>query len=129
MIKKAGDVEAKANLQPPFYVREIDSKCSKGYRPLVKKDKEDANWEHHDEAFKDKDTAKSHTPSFTNQSPAQASKKRQKNQQGGLSTTEVNAIEVAKKDKDKVKDLSHVKCYTCKQKGHYANRCLEKPKN
>ena len=61
-MKKVGDVKAKANLQPPFYIREIDSKYPKNYRPSVKKDKEDANWEHRDEASKDKNKARSHTP-------------------------------------------------------------------
>ncbi len=40
-----------------------------------------------------------------------------------------NVSKVAKKDKDKAKDLSHVKYYTCKQKGYYANKYLEKLKN
>lgn len=42
MVEKVADVEAKANLQPLFYVREIDSKCPKGYCLSVKKDKKDA---------------------------------------------------------------------------------------
>ena len=75
-MEKVGDAKAKANLQPPFHVREIDSKCLKGYCLSVKKDKEDVNREHHDKASKDKDKAKSHTPSSTNQPQAQASKKR-----------------------------------------------------
>ena len=43
-MEKAEDVEAKPNLQPSFYVREINSKCPKGYCLLIKKDKKDANW-------------------------------------------------------------------------------------
>ena len=77
---KVGDTEVKANLQPPFYIREIDSKCPKGYCPSVKKDKEDANWEHRDEASsKDKEKVKSHNLSSANQPQAQASKKCQEN--------------------------------------------------
>ena len=128
MVEKDGDAETKSNLQPPFYVREIDSKCSKGYRPLVKKDKEDANREHRDNtSSKDKEKAKSHNPSIANQ--PQAFKKRQENRQGSLPATGVNATKVAKKDKDKAKDLSHVEFYTCKQKRYYASRCPEKPRN
>ncbi len=41
----------------------------------------------------------------------------------------VNATKVVKKDKDKAKDLSHIKYYTCKQKDYYANKYPEKPKN
>ena len=42
-----------------------------------------------------------------------------------------NTIEVAKKNKDqnKAKDLSFIKCYTCKQKGYYANKYPKKSKN
>ncbi len=43
--------------------------------------------------------------------------------------TSINTIKVNKKDKDKFKNLSYIKCYTCKQKSHYANKYLEKPKN
>ena len=127
-MEKAGDVEAKANLQPPFYVREIDSKCPKSYCSLDKKDKEDANREHRDKASKDKDKAKSHIPFSANQPQAQASKKRQGRREGP-SATGVNATKVAKKSKDKAKDLRHVECYTCKQKGYYVSRCPKKLKN
>ncbi len=63
VMEKAGDVEAKANLQPPFYVREIDSRCPKGHRPSAKKDKEDTYQEPQNEASKNKDKAKSHSSS------------------------------------------------------------------
>ncbi len=57
VVEKAGDAEAKANLQPPFYVREIDSRCPNGHRPSAKK--ENTYWEPRDKASKDKDKAKS----------------------------------------------------------------------
>ncbi len=38
-------------------------------------------------------------------------------------------MKVTKKDKDKAKNLSYIKCYTCKQKGHYTNKYPKKPKN
>ena len=41
----------------------------------------------------------------------------------------VNAIKITKKDKNKNKDLCHVKCYIYKQKGHYVNMYPKKPKN
>ncbi len=65
VVEKAGDVEAKANLQPPFYVRDIDTRCPRGQRPLAKKDKEDTYREPCDEASKDK--AKLQTSSSANQ--------------------------------------------------------------
>ena len=131
MVKKAVDVKAKAGLQPHSMIREIDSRCPKRHKPSVKKDKNNAYWEHHNEASnKDKKKAKSHPSSSANQLQTQASKKdkRHGNWQGHLATG-VNATEVAKKNKDKAKDLSHIECYTYKQKGYYANKCPKKPKN
>ena len=46
MIKKIVDTEAKASLQPSFRTKKIESKYLKDYRPSVKKDKDDINWEH-----------------------------------------------------------------------------------
>ncbi len=115
MVEKAGDVEAKANLQPPFYIRKIDSKCLKDYRPLAKKDKEDTYWEPRDETSnKDKDKAKSHNFSSSANQPQTKAPKKDKCRWGGHPATRVNATKVPKKDKDKTKDLSHVKCYTYK---------------
>ncbi len=131
-MEKAGDVEAKANLQPPFYVRDIDVRCLKGHRPSSK-NKEDTYRELQSEASKDKDKDKSHSSSTSaNQPQTQASKKdkrgRRGGHRGGHPATGVNATEVAKKDKAP-KDLGHIECYTCHQKGHYATKCLDKPKN
>ncbi len=136
-MKKAGDIEAKANLQPPFYVRDIDTRCPKCDHPLSKNDKEDTYREPQSEASKDKDKAKSHNSSTSanqNQPQTQASKKDKRGRRGGHGrshpATGVNATEVAKKDKDKApKDLSHIECYTYHQKGHYATKCPDKPKN
>ncbi len=131
-MEKAGDVEAKANLQPPFYVRDIDVRCPKGHRPSAKKDKEDTYRKPQNEAFKDKNKTKSHSSStFANQPQTQAPKKDKRGCRGGYGghpATGVYATEVAKKDKSP-KDLSHIECYTCHQKGHYATKCLDKPKN
>ncbi len=131
VVEKAGDVEAKANLQPPFYVWEIDSRCPKCHRSLAKKDKEDIYWKPRDESSKDK--AKSQISSFANQPQTQTPKKDKYGCQGGHKghlATEVNVTKVVKKDKDKApKNLSYVKYYTCHQKGHYANKCPGKSKN
>lgn len=85
----------------------------------------------------DKDKTKSHNPFFTNASQPQTQTqtqafKKDKYHQGshwGYLAIEVNIIEVAKKNKDKVKDLNHIKCYIGKQKDHYTNKYFEKPKN
>ncbi len=132
MVERGGDVKAKANLQLPFYIREIDFRCPKSYCPLAKKDKEDTYQEPRNEASKDKDKAKSHN-SFTsaNQPQTYAPKKDKHGHwgdHGGHLATGINVTKVAKKDKAP-KDLSHIKYYTCHQKGHYTNKCPEKAKN
>ncbi len=66
-MEKVGDAEAKANLQPPFYVRDIDARCPKDHRLLAKKDKEDIYQELQNEAS-NKDKAKFNSSTFTNQS-------------------------------------------------------------
>ncbi len=130
-MEKADDAEVKANLQSFFYIREINSRYPKGHHPSAKKNKEDIYQKSHNEASKDKDKAKSHNSSSSaNQPQIQALKKNKHGCRGNHRdhpAIKVNATEVAKKDKDKaLKDLSHVKCYTCYQKGHYANKYPEK---
>ncbi len=129
VVEKADNAEAKANLQPLFYVRDIDARCPKGHCPLAKKDKEDTYREPQNEASKDKDKAKSHNSSTSaNQPQTQAPKKDKHGRRGGHPATGVNATEVAKKDKAP-KDLSYIECYICHQKGHYTTKCPDKLKN
>ena len=68
-MKKAGDVKAKANLQLPFYVKDINTRCPKDYRPLAEKNKENTYWEPQNKASKDKDKAKSHSSSISANQP------------------------------------------------------------
>ncbi len=127
VVEKVVDAKVKASLQPSSGTREINSRCPRAYKPSAKKDKDNANWEYWNEIPKDK--AKSHNSFFANQPQTQASKKDKRGRRGDHSATGVNAIKVAKKDKYKAKDLSHIKCYICKQKGHYTNKCPKKSKN
>ncbi len=118
VVEKVGDVEAKANLQPLFYVRDIDVRCLKDHRLSAKKDKEDTYREPQNEVSKHKDKAKSHNSSASaNQPQTQAPKKDKRGRWGGHLATGVNSTKIAKKDKAP-KDLSHIKYYTCHQKGH-----------
>ncbi len=127
MVEKAVDIKTKVSLQLPSEIKKIDSRYPKGYRPSAKKNKDEATWK-----CQDRIKTKSHNPSPANSQPqTQASKKdkrHQKNRWGGYPAIGVNIIKVAKKDKDKTKDLSYIKCYTYKQKGYYANKCSKKPK-
>ncbi len=115
VVEKAVNVEAKANLQQPSRTRKIDSRCPKRYSALVKKDKYNTCREDRNPVSKrDKDKAKSHNSSSVNQPQIQVPKKDKCSCRGGHSATGVNLTKVAKMDKDKAKDLSYVKCYTCK---------------
>ncbi len=64
VVEKTVNVEVKADRQLPFETRKIDFRYLRGYRPLVKKDKDKTNREHWDEAPKDK--TKSHNSFFAN---------------------------------------------------------------
>lgn len=101
--------------------------------PLVQKDKKDAYWEQRNETSnRDKKKAQFYNPfSFANQPWIWAfnSKKRQKSRQISHLAIGINVTKVTKKNKDNAKDLSHIEYYTYKQKGHYKNKCLQKPKN
>ncbi len=115
VVKKAINMEAKSNLQLVSGTKEIDSRCLRHYRPLVKKDKDDANYKYRDKAPKDK--AKSYNFFSANQSQTQTSKKNKRGSHwGDHLVNKVNTTKVVKKDKDKVKDLSHIKYYTYKQR-------------
>ena len=130
MVEKVVGAEVKASLQLPSGTREINSRYPKRYKPLIKKDKNNAYWEHCKEVFnKDKNKTKSHNSFSAKQPQTQAPKKDKHSCQGDHPATKINALKVAKKDKNKAKDLSHVKYYTYKQKSHYANKYPKKPKN
>ncbi len=130
MVEKVADIKEKANLQPPFGTRKIDSRCPKRYRLLVKKNKDDAYWEYRNEIFnKDKDKPKFHNSSFANQPQTQVVKEDMCDCWRDHLATGVNSTKIVKKDKDKTKDLSYIKCYICEQKDHYVNKCLKKSKN
>lgn len=59
MVEKIVNIEVKTNLQSLSGTRKINSRCLKGHRLSIKKDKNNTNWEHWD-GDKDKDKAKSH---------------------------------------------------------------------
>ena len=133
VVEKTVNAEAKTGLQPPSGTRKIDSRYPKGYKLLVKKNKDNTYQEQYNETSnRDKEKTKSHNPLSSANQPqilASNSKKYQEKRRGGHPATRVNAIKIVKKDKNKAKDLSHVEYYIYKQKSHYINKCLEKPKN
>lgn len=96
---------------------------------LSKKEKNNANQENWD---KSKDKAMFHNVSCTNSQPqAQVFKKDKchKSRQRDHLGAGVYVTKVAKINKDKAKNMSHIKCYTCKQKRYIINKCPKKLKN
>lgn len=63
VVKTIVDTKIKASLQLPSRTREIDSKCSKSYKPSAKKNKDKSNQKHWDG-----DKTKPHNPSLANTS-------------------------------------------------------------
>ena len=136
-VEKAVNAEVKVLLQSSSSIRNMDSRCSRGNRPVKKDEKDSKN--------KSTDSASADTPSGKQSSSAQQissinPKKDQDHQQGGFRrrggrrrqgqthdslATGVNASTVKKE----VKDISQVKCYNCHRKRHYATKCPQRPKN
>lgn len=115
MVEKAVNTKAKAGLQLLFGTREINARCLKRYRLSVKKDKDDTYQEYYNKVSnKDKDKIKSYNFSFTNQHQIQAFKKDKHDCWGGYLAMRINITKIIKKDKDKSKNLSYIKYYTCK---------------
>ena len=113
-------------------MRKIDFRYLNNYKPSAKKEKNEVSQEHQDRD-KDKNKAKYYNSSFANINPLliQTFKKykRYGSRQSGYLAIKINATKIAKNNNDKVKDLSHIKCYTYKQKDHYANKYSKKAKN
>ena len=117
----------------------MDSQCLWGQQSTKKDDKDSSNYKKN--KFSQNPPANV-LSSRTQSSPAQPKKEQnsrshqvgpwQQGQGQNIFATGVNATAV-RKDKDKnknKKNLSNIECYTCKQKGYYANKCSKKkPKN
>ena len=127
-VEKAVNAEAKAMLQSSASTRDMDSRCSKENRPAKKEEKDSGG------KNKSTDSAPADIPSGKQTSSTQqaSSAYPKKDHRRGpwhgrrrgqdSPTTGVNAIP------KKEEDLSQVKCFHCRKKGHFANRCPQKKK-
>lgn len=130
VVEKIVYAETKARLQLPSKVRKINSRCPKDYKP-PKKDK--SSWNHQDDQAK---SSHNFPPVNTYQLKAQTqtqafkqNKYYQRSHQGDHLAIGINTTKVAKKNKDKANNWSHIKYYIYKQKDHYVNKYSKSLKN
>ena len=171
LVKKAIDAEAKASLQPPSTLREMDQRCPQGNRPthtsagksqvLLPRDHGNVSFEvkvtttqepcnspsdevptydqpSHSPQLHSSHRYSSHLPSRSENISVETSDKksrrkkkelyRQKQGHGRNSETPVTGIETTSRSGRVRKDLSHITCFNCNEKGHYSYKCPE-PKN
>ena len=139
LVLKAVRAEAKAGLQPSFYVQEADLQVLQGSRPT------------HSTAHKvqtqgavtrgNESKTKALLSAPTNPKPSDKARKDKKKKQHrdkrdsresrDTPAFGVNVAEVGDKKKRKMKDSSKVTCYNCNKLGQYGDVCQEprKPKN
>lgn len=167
-VKKAIDAEAKASLQPPSTLREMDQRSPYGNRPthtsagksqfLLPRDpcngsfevkvtttQEPCNWPSdevptydqpsHSPQSQSSHRYSSHLPSRSENISVETSDKksrrkkkaryRKKQGHGRNSGTPVTGIETTSMSGGVSKDLSHITCFNCNEKGHYSYKCPE----
>ena len=137
LVKKVVEAEGKASLRPRTITREMDQHCSRSSRPAnstVAKSQgspmKDPRVE--EPKFRTQEATSPYRPESTETSDRKTRKERKKqrrlehewarNNSGSAPTTKVNAPNVASTTR---KDLSHITCFNCDQKGHYATQCPE----
>ena len=128
-VEKAVNAEAKALLQSSSSTHDMDSRYPQENRPAEKEEKNSGG------KNKSTDSAPADVPSGKQTSSTH--QKKDQNYQGGprhrgrrgrrrgqdSPATGVN-ITLEKEEKD----ISHIKCFHCRRKGHFANKCLQKKK-
>ena len=100
-LRKAIDAKAKTSLQPTSIIREIDQRCPRGNRPA-------------------------HTTVAEPQTPSTWDL-RDISSDRALSPAANANMTGARKAKSR--DLSHITCFNCDKKGHYADKCPERRKD
>ena len=136
-IQKAVDAEAKAALRPRSAARETDQHCPQGTRPAYSTAAKSQDSPMKDPRVEEptsrtQEATSSYRPESTETSNRKTRKERKKqrrleheraqNNSGSVPTTKVNVLNVSSTTR---KDLSHITCFNCDQKGHYATQCPE----
>ena len=140
LVAKAVKVEAKAGLQPSFYMRETDLQVlrrSQSAHTTAHKVQTQGVVNCGDKS-KVKSPASTPAQDFEPSNKARKDKKKKyyrdkrDSREFKDSTTlafGVNAAKVGGKKKKNKKDVSEVKYFNCNKKKHYVNKCPEPPKN
>lgn len=139
LVRTANRAEAKARIHDYHH---LDQRCPKGKRPLklTLKDSNEQSPEKTKTAPPQKAGGSSQSQraeqgSEANRNEEKKSRrdkkhrrrqeqKEQKDNSGGTPATGANSSGGSKK-----KDLSHITCFNCDKKGHFASNCSEPPKN
>ncbi|MCJ1345955.1 hypothetical protein MMC31_004165, partial [Peltigera leucophlebia] len=100
-LRKAIDAKAKTSLQPTSIIREMDQRCPRGNRPA-------------------------HTTVAEPQSPSNWDLRDISSERAFSPAANANTTNARKA---KSRDLSHITCFNCDKKGHYANGCPERRKD
>ena len=142
LVKKIVAAEAKANLQPSYYSRDMDNCCLKGNRPsYTNLSKHQPSCDDHLEIEKPQNpqVQKKSTQPLPSGSPRPDSNKTSKkkarkekkkkyccehNRDSGTPATGVNANDVT--SSGALKDMSLITCFKCNRTGHYARSCPKK---
>ena len=132
-VKKAVNAEAKALLQSSFSTRDMDSKYSQGNR-LAEKEEKDFGGKNKSTDSASADTSSGKQSSSTQQTSS-ANPKKDQNYQGGPrhrgrrgrrrgQDSPATGVNITPEKEEK--DISHVECFHCRRKGHFANKCPQK---
>ena len=159
ILEKAINAEAKANLQPPSMLREMDQRCQRGNRPVHTtgaKFQASASRDPRDEppnkaqAYDDPSASSERTQ--TPAEPMSRYSSRHSLRSGSVETSDKKYRKEKKKQRRQEqarkistpaasgsatspaggarnsgvrKNLSHITCFKCDKKGHYADKCPE----
>ena len=141
-VKKAIDAEAKASLQPPSILREIDQRCLRGNRPAHStgaKSQASSTQDPRDDPV-EKPLPPS-APKPSNSSPAGSSetsdkkarrekkKHRRLDQQRDQGRKDTSSTPATGANSGTRKDMSQIMCFNYNKKRHYLRNCSEPRKD
>ena len=155
LVEMAKRAEAKAALQSPSYLRDMDHDCPQGNRPdnnSVEKTRASLSWDPRDESSKGQATSTRDPremtqpqdksadflrPENANNKHRKAKKKQPCFDQGRARKDSTQAPTNISSgadnggvcNKEVRKYLCHITCFNCNKTGHYANNCPEPRKN